>query len=95
MTKRRSDKTRLTTEERRKIRLSLMDLGFQRGVTTRDDGTGSYDETFHLGENIVTVQWGPKDRCNNVGPREATSPCVLGTQHGGDHQDIIGGRWAQ
>jgi hypothetical protein len=51
---------RLTTDQRQSIRVALIDAGFCRSSCTMDDGTGHYSETFILGENVVSILWGPK-----------------------------------
>lgn len=49
-----------TVEERRDLRLHLIDLGFLRYHVTRDGGDGVYKEGFAKGANKVEITWGPK-----------------------------------
>ena len=53
----------MTTAERRAVRESLIQAGFERMGATQDDGYGSYtEEWWHKGAaaNQVKIKWGPK-----------------------------------
>lgn len=56
----RDEPDMLTTEERRTIRLGLIELGFERVIASMGSADGEYRETFRLGRNSVTLTWGPK-----------------------------------
>lgn len=68
----------MTTEERRHVRLSLMDLGFERTSPTflgmgsesrfRDRGDGQYAEQWAYGRNCITLTWAPKATDENGDP---------------------------
>lgn len=49
----------MTSEERKALRQSLIELGYQRRSYTDDiAGTGIYTETWGKVDNIVAITWG-------------------------------------
>ena len=50
----------MTTDQRRDLRVALLQLGLNRIGYTQDDGTGVYDETWEKDGATVTISWATK-----------------------------------
>lgn len=70
-----------TTDERKALRETLIESGFTRITCTYDDGNGVYSETFKIGSNVVTLDWGPKTEHKEfVPPAKRGARCRLCAQ---------------
>ena len=54
----------MNSEQRRALRLALVDQGFKRDAYTQDSGDGRYTETWgrYDSPDVVTIEWGEKAR---------------------------------